>query len=373
MGRRPPTGDLALALALGAAAQVEIWVTSSRTWDSAVEAACALVANMALAWRRTHPTVSVLVCLGALLAGSTQARLGYSWVVGDIMIATFSIARHAATRPAVAGLTAALVLDASIDRMEANESFWIFLGNFLFAAVLITAFPWTAGRALRQRALRGERDAETAVGQERLRIARELHDVVGHALGVIVVQAGAERATLPAGAPASARETLATIEQTARQALTEMRRLLAVLRSAEALNGDDRAPQPSLEQVPGLLHRSEAAGLRAELHIEGEPVPLAPGVDLSAYRAIQEALTNVLRHAGPAPRARITIRYLENHLELEIIDDGRGAGKEPGATGYGLAGMRERIALYGGSVATGSRLEGGFAVRVSLPYAAVAR
>ena len=237
--------------------------------------------------------------------------------------------------------------------------------------------PWVGGRALRSRRLRAEaledraealqRESEerarAAVAEERLRIARELHDVVGHSLGVIVVQAGAERATL-APEQESTRDTLVAIEQTGREALSEMRRLLDLMRrddEAVAL-----APQPSLAHLGALVEKVRAAGLPVELRVEGEEVPLPAGVDLSAYRIVQEALTNALKHAGPA-RTRVTVRYGSDGLELDVVDDGSGAGKAAHGAGHGLVGMGERVALYGGTLRTGTRPSGGYAVSVRLP------
>jgi signal transduction histidine kinase len=202
------------------------------------------------------------------------------------------------------------------------------------------------------------------VAEERLRIARELHDVVGHSLGVIVVQAGAERATLAPGQETT-RDTLVTIEQTGREALSEMRRLLDLMRR------DDEevalAPQPSLAHLDALVEKVRAAGLSVQLRIEGEEVRLPSGIDLSAYRIVQEALTNALKHAGPT-RATVTVRYAEDGLELEIADEGRGGATAGDGVGHGLAGMGERVALYGGTLRTGTRAGGGYAVNVRLPF-----
>jgi signal transduction histidine kinase len=188
--------------------------------------------------------------------------------------------------------------------------------------------------------------------------------VVGHSLGVIVVQAGAERATLPP-CQETTRDTLVAIERTGRQALSEMRRLLDLMRR------DDEqvalAPQPSLSQLDGLVEKVRAAGLPVELRVEGEQVSLPPGIDLSAYRIVQEALTNALKHAGPA-RARVTVRYAEDGLELEIADDGPGPGEAGDGGGHGLAGMGERVALFGGTLRSGSRPGGGYAVSARLPF-----
>jgi len=359
--------DVGIGFVLMVLAQVEIWTSSRSVAAQSWHAAAAVLAALALVWRRSCPRVSALATLGLIAAADAVSPVNDSWFAAYMMVSMYSVARHADRRAALGALAAALVVDGLLLAREDNHatSLLMAIGNYAFAAVLITAMPWTAGYALRRRALEGVRGAAVAVAEERVRIARELHDVVGHALGVIVVQAGAERATLPHGAPKSAVETLETIEQTARQALTEMRRLLAVMRQVDEAR-DPRAPQPSLAQVETLLRTVRAAGLQAELIIEGEPVALSPGVDLSAYRIVQEALTNALRHSGPA-RTKVTIRYLAGRLELEVVDDGRGAPRA-GESGFGLAGMRERVALYGGTVAAGSRPEGGFAVQVQLPY-----
>jgi len=359
--------DVVLGIALAALAQVEIWASPRSARAQWELAAVAGTAALVLVWRRSRPLAATLTCLAAIAAVAAIGPPTDSWFAAYIMLSMYSVGRHAPTRDALWALTMCLVVDLLIIDQQDNEgaSLLATVGNYAFAAVLITGMPWTAGFAVRRRALEGVRGAAAAVGAERVRIARELHDVVGHALGVIVVQAGAERATLPPGAPESSRETLATIEETARQALTEMRRLLAVMRRVDAI-GVSRDPQPSLDQIGSLLRTVEAAGLHTELHIEGEPVALSPGVDLSAYRIVQEALTNALRYSGPA-RTKVTIRYTAGHLELEVVDDGPGVSKVMSA-GYGLAGMGERVALYGGSLTVGNRPEGGFAVRVRLPY-----
>jgi signal transduction histidine kinase len=276
----------------------------------------------------------------------------------------------------------ALAVGALATLQEDNENLGQFLGNFAFVAGFMVGLPWAAGRALRGRRLQsialeeralalereGQERARAAVAEERLRIARELHDVVGHALGVIVVQAGAERATLDGGQE-STRETLVTIEGAGREALSEMRRLVEMMRR------DDEqvalAPQPSLSHLDTLVAKVRAAGLPVDLYVEGEPTGLPPGVDLSAYRIVQEALTNALKHAGPA-RARVTLSYAPYEVGLEITDDGAGAGTAD-HYGHGLLGMRERVALHGGSLRSGTRPGGGYAVSVRFPLDTSAR
>ncbi|HUB21347.1 MAG TPA: sensor histidine kinase [Streptosporangiaceae bacterium] len=213
-----------------------------------------------------------------------------------------------------------------------------------------------------------ERDvaAREAVVEERARIARELHDAVAHNVSMMVIQAGAERRVLPASESESesqTREVLQTIEQIGRGALTEMRRLVGMLRTDSS---DPLAPQPTLADLPTLMTQVREAGLPVEYSVDGEPRNLPVGIELSAYRIVQEALTNALKHAGQA-RAAVHVRYGPDCLELEITDDGAGAPAEVPGGGHGLAGIRERVSLYGGKFDASTQRGGGFAVRVLLP------
>jgi signal transduction histidine kinase len=224
------------------------------------------------------------------------------------------------------------------------------------------------GRISFNRRRRIERDhvlaAREAVAIERARIARELHDVVAHSMSVMVVQAGAARAVLGAD-PAQAEAALGRIEETGRTGLADMRRLLGILKA----DGDDTGlePQPGLRALDGLLERVRSAGLPVEAMVYGEPRTLPPGVDLTAYRLVQEALTNTLKHAGTAS-ARVVIRYADRSIELEVADDGRGPPPESAPSGgHGLVGMRERVALFGGTLETGGRPGGGFRVTARIP------
>ena len=199
-----------------------------------------------------------------------------------------------------------------------------------------------------------ERDlvAREAVVEERARIARELHDAIAHNISMIVVQAGAERRMIDE-ANGSTREVLETIEHIGRGALTEMRRLVGMLRSD---TGDPFAPQPGLADLPTLVAQRPRAGLPVELHMEGERRELPVGIELSAYRIVQEALTNALKHAGDA-NANVHVRYGADSLEIEIADDGGKARESASSGGHGLAGMRERVALYGGRWTPGRAAE----------------
>lgn len=205
--------------------------------------------------------------------------------------------------------------------------------------------------------------ARRAVAEERERIARELHDVVAHGVGVMIVQAqGAER-ILEAN-PAASRKALQIIASTGRQAMAEMHRMVAMLRTEE--DGDSLAPQPDLAQLDVLLDQTRAAGLPVTWTVQGDVRPLSPGIELAAYRIVQEALTNARKHAGPA-RAEVLINYRPNALEVQVDDDGNAASTAAEGQRLGLIGMGERVAIYGGTLVAGPRPEGGFRVLASLP------
>jgi signal transduction histidine kinase len=234
------------------------------------------------------------------------------------------------------------------------------------AVVMLLVRRVIGDRERRARIAERERDvaAREAVVEERARIARELHDVIAHHVSMIVVQAGAERRVLADG-NASTREVLESVEQTGRGALTEMRRLLGMLRGDA---NEPLEPQPGLDDVPTLVGQLREAGLPVELHVDGERRELPLGIELSAYRIVQEALTNALKHAGDA-RTTVHVRYDPDSLELEIADEGSGNGAQAAGGGHGLVGMRERVALFGGQFDARADPRGGFVVRVRLPVA----
>jgi signal transduction histidine kinase len=250
----------------------------------------------------------------------------------------------------------------------------------LLTTLPIAALAWLVGHAyrnqlqrtseLRERADRLERERETearaAAAEERARIAREMHDVVAHSLSVMVVQAEAAEAMLDAD-PERARRPIAAVQETGRSALTELRRMLGVMREM-ADEGAALAPQPGLGGLDALVEHVRDAGLPVTLRVEGDPRPLPPGIELSAFRIVQEGLTNALKHAGPA-RAEVRVRYGARELELEVRDDGRGRGPQSNGGGHGLVGMRERVALYGGRLTAGPlpAPDRGFALTASLP------
>jgi signal transduction histidine kinase len=364
--------DVAIAVVLTAGAQVELWSASLRHPVGASLTTAAL--TVGLVARRRWPTVVGVIALAVLCLH--QAVLGdvehaSAVAVLAIVVALFSLGAYAEPRRALTvGLTGAAAFSLVVALKGKPLGDAVFVGIVLFV-------PWLLGLELHRRGARvielearandlgqlAEQRARAAVEEERGRIARELHDVVAHAMSVIVVQAAAERRVLPRDQE-STRAVLETIERTGRQALVEMRRLLGMMRSSDSDLA--LAPQPSLAYVRDLCDQVDAAGLPVDLEVVGEQVPLPPGVDVSAYRIVQEALTNALKHAGPA-RACVRISYDHAHVDLEVTDDGNGAGDTAEQAGHGLLGMQERVAVYGGELLAGNSTAGGYSVRVRLP------
>jgi signal transduction histidine kinase len=367
-GRRIPQaahlGDLVLAVALALFALTEIWwpggfvATGPIEGNRSVLVPTALAMTLPLACRRTWPLPTMLVVFGAaalqeLLTTPPDGIAG----VTALLVASYSVGAYSGRGPAIVGLAGALVL-----------SLFSGVGDAAFASVLIGG-AWGAGRLVRRQnllleALAREQAARerAAVADERARLARELHDVVAHSVSTMVVQAEAGEALLERDLE-RARDSFVSITTSGRHALGELRRMLGLLRGAD---GEPAlGPQPGLAQLHALVEQMRGVGLPVELSIEGEPRPLPAGVDLSAYRIVQEALTNALKHARPA-RARVTVRYGSDDVELEVLDDGHGSTNGSHG-GHGIPGMRERVRLYGGTLETGRRDDGGFGVRARLP------
>jgi signal transduction histidine kinase len=328
-----------------------------------------LFITVPLAWRRREPlTVFAVIISVAVFSLNAAPYTG----VCSIMVAAYSVGAYCRYRLASLGalVATAVVIDV------------VFHGGLPpipdTAGPFVALIPlWLVGNAMRtrqlridaseERAIRLERENElstrAALAEERARIARELHDVVAHSVSVMVVQAGAARQVLPTS-PEEARQALLAVESTGRDAMTELRGLLDVL-------GDDGgmalAPQPGMEQVDRLVQRVRDAGLPVELHVEGARRPLPVGVDLAAYRIVQEALTNALKFSGLAPTT-VVLDYRAEELKLEVLDEGSAvAPSERAEAGRGLAGMRDRVAVYGGSLEAGPRPVRGYAVRAWLP------
>ena len=213
-----------------------------------------------------------------------------------------------------------------------------------------------------------EERAGRAVAEERLRIARELHDVLAHTMSVVAVQAGTGR-LVGTNHPGEAIKALTAVEETARSAMNEMRQILTVLR-ADGDTGASVTPTPGLDDLADLVAQVAEAGVAVDVRVEGEPRPVPTGVGLAAYRIAQEALTNVIKHAGPA-RASVVVRYTDHDVTVEVSDDGHATASPAGAGGHGLVGMRERAAVHGGELIAGPAPNGGFRVSARLPLGAV--
>jgi signal transduction histidine kinase len=340
-----------------------------------------LLCTVPLAWRRRAPLAAFTVIIATFSLAQPLTSASASFFAGLLpaLIGAYSVARYEDGRRVIAaiaiGLGGMLLLVATTPNFQKPEE--LLFETFLWSSAWLLGWTIRRGekraRELGKRAERLEREREeqarAAVLDERARIARELHDVVAHGVSVMVVQAGAARSMLPPQDDAT-RAQLRSIEGIGRQALTEMRHLLEMLRDHDELALE---PLPGIGQLEALVAAAREANLPVEVRIEGQPQPLPPGVDLTAYRIVQEGLTNAIKHAGAAT-AVVTVRYLADALELEILDDGAGASSGNGsgaATGHGLIGMRERTALYGGELQVGPRADAaGFAVRVRLPVAA---
>ncbi len=375
--------DVALAAALTAVAQLDLRLdfdNSTRFGPTWAVVLCSLVATAALTFRRRAPLATMLVVAAAVAGPEVATLLTFSlWGhFAPLLVAAYSVARYADRRSADAGLVVAVaVLVVLLVRVPSLGT----PANIPFAFVPL-AVVTAVGRGLRRRelshavlALEAGRLAEDratwvreAVAVERARIARELHDVVAHCVSVMVIQAGAAEDLLDRD-PQAAREPLREVQATGQEAVAELGHLLGLLRGDA--QPDDRRPQPGVAQLPELVAQVREAGLAAGFEIEGRAHDLPPGIDVTLYRLAQEALTNVLKHARGA-RATVVLRYGEEAVALSVHDDGGsssvGRDRPPG---HGLIGMRERVALFGGTLAAGPREGRGWAVDAVLPLGPV--
>ncbi len=298
--------------------------------------------------------MSVLVALFAVAAACTLPWTIAAWLVTEL------------------GVWLSLVGFVDRPSRAANLEAFVSASGFVIAVAIAGGYVNTRRRyleSLEERAERAERErdqrAAIAAAAERARIARELHDVVAHNVSVMVVQADGAAFAID-GDPEQARKAVQEISATGRRALAEMRRLVGVLRADDPA-AEEYAPQPGLAQLEDLIANMRASGLPVELSVTGTPGGLTEGEQLAIYRVVQEALTNVLKHAGPRATARVEVEFHPDQVVLRVIDDGRGAAAPPGEGGHGLIGMRERVAVYGGAVEAGPRQGGGFQVTARLP------
>ena len=353
----------------------------------ALNVALVLLQTLPLVFRRRAPfTVFVVAAAAAAVQGTLQLR-GPLFAFLALNLALYSLAAYGDHRLAVRAVAVwACLLTVRLGYLIATSWPQVTISGLsdVVDDYVLLAAAWTLGEGVRQRrvhaaeledrAARLEREREEkarqAVIQERLRIARELHDVVAHSLSVIGVQAGAARLVLDADPdPTGVREAVAAIEATANQAMAEMRRALGILRATEP-SGVALAPLPGLGQLPALRDQLRLAGLPVDLTVTGEPRPVATSIDLSLYRIVQEALTNALKHAR-ATRAEVVVGYGAHDITVEVTDDGRGPPPSAARSqGAGTIGMRERVALFSGELQVGPRAQGGYAVRVCLPIPA---
>jgi signal transduction histidine kinase len=372
--RRSLVFDALLAVAVLVAGQAEAWTGVLATHRQGPHWAQALaygIPAVLLAFRRMAP-LRVLLLMYAVMAvefvavGSPE---GFGVAVPPL-IAMYTVANREDRRRSLWGLAAGLALGLVWIAADPMDTTWtVRLQGTVWLSPWVIA--WLLGAYLRARRLyieglvrEREEKALTAVAEERNRIARELHDVIGHSVSVMTVQASAVRRLMHAD-QGKERAALETVEATGREALAEMRRMVGVLRAGA---GPDLTPPPTLEQLDRLVENTRRAGLEVVVRTEGEPVGLPPGLDLTAYRLVQEALTNTLKHAE-ATRAEIRIDYRPGCLEVSVTDDGR--GPDPAAEqGTGLLGMAERVAVYGGRLTSGSGPDGGFRLRAELPLEA---
>ncbi len=338
----------------------------------------ALATGVLIAVRRRWPVAVLVATAGALLVGQAY---GTSLNFGGfaLLIAVFTVASETPRRTSLvvlAALPAYLVVAVLIFNTAHPNPTSTVLAD-LVTAIAIYATAWLVGDSLRRRRTRTaalearaerlereqEQAARVAVQNERALIARELHDVVAHSVSVMIVQAGAARRVMDEQ-PGEARAALASIETTGREALAEMRRLLGILRSDDG--PAPLAPQQGLANLGQLLANARSAGVSVELSIDGDPRPLAPGIDLAVYRIVQETMTNTIKHAAPT-RATIRLAYEPSTIVVDVRDAGPPSATGAVGSGHGLVGMEERVRIYGGKLEAGPSPDGGFAILARIP------
>jgi signal transduction histidine kinase len=346
--------------------QVLVWPLVS---PAALGIVIALVTTLPVAWRRTHPALAPVIGTLPWLV-PTDGYVVVGFVAAFLLF--YSLGAHVAGQRRVIAIAGYGVAVSLLGSWLNNEVAGEYMG-----AVIAVVLPALAGRVTRHEReqrhelerltaeldLERERTAQLAVAEERARIARELHDVVAHGLSVIAIQADGAEAALDRD-PGLARRPLEAIRHSAEDSLGEMRRLLGVLRDDDA--GAELEPQPGLAQLPALVERARASGMEVTLDVTGTPRPLHASLDLSAFRIVQEALTNVRKHADGAP-TNVRVTWNGAWLTLDVRDAGSGRAARVNGDGHGLVGMRERVKLHGGELRTGTRPNGGFEISARLP------
>lgn len=369
--------DLILAAALFALGTTSLLAAGAdKEIANGLGIAMVALQTLPLYHRRRHPFI---VLLAVTTASSIPPLIGF---IGDnlfsllaVVVSVYTVAAYGRVRAAVGGVVVALA-GGLLHQFPQMDEFDPFFLAFAWLPMGAAAFVGSQVQLARNRTRRvqdearlalweKEADSRRSISQERARIARELHDLVAHNMTSIALQAGAARLYFDSN-PSQARDVLKSIEEGSRKALTEMRRLLGVLRAE-----DDQelalAPQPSLSRIDELFRSSEAAGLEMEVSIEGEPIAISPGLDLTAYRILQEALTNSLKHGRDVSPTRVRVSYLPNHLEMNVTNPLGGSGANDKDGGQGLVGMRERASLFNGEFRAQPTDSGDFEVWVKLP------
>ncbi len=374
--------DQFIAVAVLLEIELQIWLGGS-IHDRAFAGLAGVALALAVAVRRRWALGAAFVVPAfmslRMLIGLGDTFHNAAGVIVSVLLLNYGLGAFASGRRSVQMLVFAVVI-TSLNALTKP-------GGGLSAAIPVAFFavlsPYVLGRMMRAQAARSrdardvaeqldrgrDASARTAAYGERARIARELHDVIAHSMSVMVIQAGGARLVMDEQ-PERAEESLRSVERAGREALAEMRRLLGILG-----DGDPHAlaPQPGLGDIEPLLADARASGIDADLRIDGEPARVSPALDLCAYRIVQEALTNAIKHASPA-RASVNVRWRAGELELEVSDDGSRRRTVPGAGGgHGIPGIRERVALHSGTVHAGARPDGGFTVHARLPLAQEAR
>ncbi|NHC14377.1 sensor histidine kinase [Motilibacter sp. E257] len=386
MGQHPtvPDGAVAVCLAVLALLVLKAEPATENLREplrdpDALAVALTLAYTLPLVLRRRHPLALLPLVVPAVLA----SVLGYppSTAVLSGLLLVYTAALQCPRRQSFGAFGVVVVAYLVATAFDAYDDAWagtvaggaMFFGAWAFGRAIRYRRAYTAELEARAQRLEAEREAavRATLSEERARIAREMHDVVAHSISVMTVQASAARRMADRDIVRS-KEAMAAVEDTGRAALMEMRRILGVLRDVERPD-DALAPQPGTCDLPDLVGKVREAGLGVELQVEGGPRPLPAGVELAVYRIVQEALTNTLKHAGPA-QAQVRLCYRPAAVEVEVRDSGRGAAVFPGASGgaalrpgHGLVGMRERVSLYGGSLQAGPGSGGGYVVNARIP------
>jgi signal transduction histidine kinase len=383
--RHPVLVDSALALLVGSLGLSVLGVNEGVRRESPLLGLLFVIAMVApISVRRGHPVgaFATVIAVGGLQVLMLPRPVGSDL---SVLVVLYTLAAYRPRRVAVPGLAVCLLgsivaiavwepARARHDWSTVATVFAVFCLPALTAWLLGDMMRWRRGfyDALEERAARLERErdaqAQIAAAAERARIARELHDVVAHNVSVMVVQADGASYALDVD-PERARQALGAIAATGRQALAEMRSLLGVLRSADDTTAE-LAPQPGIEQLTGLLEQARASGLPVSFTVEGVPRPLPQSAALTAYRVVQESLTNARKHGGATVTAAVTLRFCDDEVAITVTDDGNGAAGQADGLGHGLIGMRERVELFGGTVSAGPRPGGGYQVAATLPVPA---